>query len=85
MKGFPSTYCFIRIVIPAQAGIQSSIQHRNPTWIPAFAGMTDSGGFFIPIAPRVFSKELTKGTKDRKFIFLNFVFFASFVVNIPRL
>ena len=64
MKGFPSTYCFIRIVIPAQAGIQSSNQHRNPTWIPAFAGMTDLGGFFVPIAPRVFSKEITKDTKS---------------------
>ena len=81
MKGYSSTYCFIRIVIPAQAGIQSSIQHRNPTWIPAFAGMTDSGGCFVPIASRVFSKEDTKSTKFKNIEFKDLRVLRAFVVN----
>ncbi len=40
-EGLSSTRLSLQLVIPAQAGIHRSVEHRNPTWIPAFAGMTD--------------------------------------------
>jgi hypothetical protein len=59
------------VVIPAEAGIQGFIP--CPAWIPAFAGMTDPGILrlrhkFI----HLFSKEVTKTTKLRKFKNVNF-------------
>jgi len=29
------------LVIPAEAGIQASIQHLHPAWMPVFTGMTE--------------------------------------------
>ena len=48
-------------------------------WIPAFAGMTDSGRLFVSwIATDVFSKE---GHEGFEIITPNFVLLASFVVR----
>jgi len=51
----------LRLVMPAQAGIQG----REGGWIPACAGMTEQKVVIDAqiIAARVFSKELTKDTK----------------------